>query len=291
MVGLSLTRLLKDAGYQVVHLSRSRNSKGRVKVYLWDHKREYIEDGAMDNCSYLIHLAGAGIADERWSFKRKKVLISSRVDSSEFLCNYVKKHNVPLKSYITSSGINLYDNNSDKIHTEESEGTDEFLSKLVVHWEKASRLLDDYCNVAQVRTSAVLDKDSGALAKIAGVVKIHCGAPLGTGKQWMPWIHHEDLSRMYLHIIQNDLTGAYNAVADEHVNNEQFTRTLANVLDKKMFLPKVPELFLRAAYGEMADAVLKGVRASNEKIRSTGFNLKYPELEKALREIYGKPKA
>jgi len=286
LVGLSLTKLLKEEGYQVVHLSRSKNSKGRVKVYLWDYAKKFIEKGALDNCSHLIHLAGAGIADERWNFKRKKVLIASRVDSSAFLCEYVKENNIPLKSYITSSGINLYDNETDDIHTEESPGTEEFLSKLVVHWEKASFALNDYCNVAQVRTSAVLEKNGGALAKIAGVVKIHFGSPIGNGKQWMPWIHHNDLSRMYLHIMRKGLSGPYNASASQHVNNAEFTKTLAQILDKKMFLPKVPGSVIQSMYGELSDAVLKGVRASNDKIKKTGFEFEHDNLEAALKEIY-----
>ncbi|MFT7611153.1 MAG: hypothetical protein ACI9J3_000095 [Parvicellaceae bacterium] len=288
LVGLSLTKLLKEKGYQVVHLSRSKNSKGRVKVYLWDYTKKFIEKGALDNCSFLIHLAGAGIADERWNFKRKKVLIASRVDSSAFLCDYVRENNVPLKSYITSSGINLYDNESEEIHTEESPATDEFLSKLVVHWEKASFALNDYCNVSQVRTSAVLEKHGGALGKIASVVKIHFGAPLGNGKQWMPWIHHQDLSRLYLHIMQNGLTGPYNAVASEHVSNADFTKSLAEILGKKMILPRVPGAVIQSMYGEMSDAVLKGVRASNEKIKETGFSFDYDHVEPALREIFNK---
>ena len=288
LVGLSLTKHLVGKGYKVVHLSRSRNSKGRVKVYLWDYTKGYIEKGALDNCSHLIHLAGAGIADERWTFKRKKVLIESRVDSSAFLCKYVRENNIPLKSYITSSGINLYDNTTDQIHDETALSTDDFLSKLVVHWEKASFALNDYCNVAQVRTSAVLEKHGGALGKIAGVVKVHFGAPLGSGEQWMPWIHHTDLSRMYEHIIKNGLSGPYNAVASEHITNESFTKKLAHILGKKMFLPKIPTSVMKSMYGEMSDAILKGVRASNDKIKSTGFEFEFDNAEAALREIYGK---
>ncbi|MBL4705638.1 MAG: TIGR01777 family oxidoreductase [Flavobacteriales bacterium] len=288
LVGLSLTKHLVKKGYKVVHLSRTRNSKGKVKVYLWDYTKGYIEKNALDNCSHLIHLAGAGLADERWNFKRKKVLIESRVDSSAFLCKYVREHNIPLKTYITSSGINLYDNTTDRIHDEDSPATEEFLSKLVVHWEKASLALNDYCKVAQVRTSAVLEKNGGALGKIAGVVKVHFGAPLGSGKQWMPWIHHHDLSRFYAHIMENELVGPYNALASEHITNAEFTRLLAKVLGKKMFLPKISASVLQASYGEMSDVILKGVRASNEKIKSTGFKFEFDEVETAFREIYRK---
>jgi len=288
LVGSHLTKLLLAEGFNVVHLSRSKNSRGRVKVFLWDFKKEYIEPGALKDCSYLIHLAGAGIAEERWTFKRKKVLIESRVGSSEFLCRYVKEHKVPLKSFITSSGINLYDNKQDIIHDETSSGTDDFLSKLVYHWEKASVGLAGYCNVAQIRTSVVLDKNGGALHKIASLVKIHLGSPVGSGRQWMPWIHHEDLCRIFLHVIREELSGPYNAVADEHINNAQFTRSIANVLQKKMFLPKIPETMITAAYGEMGNIVLKGVRASNEKIKATGFKFKYRDLSSALQDVFGK---
>ncbi len=288
LVGSHLTKLLLAEGFDVVHLSRSKNSRGQVKVFLWDTKKEYIEPGALTDCSYLIHLAGAGIADERWTFKRKKVLVESRVGSSEFLCRYVKENKVPLKSFITSSGINLYNDKLDIIHDETSPGTEDFLSKLVYHWEKASFGLEDYCNVAQIRTSVVLDKHGGALHKIANLVKIHLGSPVGSGRQWMPWIHHEDLCRIFLHVIREELSGPYNAVADEHVNNAQFTRTIANVLQKKMFLPRIPEAMITAAYGEMGSIVLRGVRASNEKIKDAGFQFKFNELKSALQDVFGK---
>lgn len=289
LVGQHLTRLLLKEGYEVVHISRTKNSLGGVKCFTWDYEKAHLEEGALNKCSHLIHLAGAGIADERWTYKRKLVLIASRVDSSTFLCKYVKEHQIPLKTYITSSGINLYDNQNDILHTEDSPGTEGFLSKLVQFWEKASTELDDYCRVCQVRTSVVLDKRGGALPKMDGFIKMHMGSPVGTGKQWMPWIHHEDLSRMFLHLMQNDLTGPFNAVADEQVNNATFMRTIAKVLKKKMFLPKVPARIIKKMYGSMGDeTILKGVRASNEKIKSTGFSFNYPRLEEALKEVYQK---
>ena len=133
LVGLQLTKKLLKEGFNVVHLSRSKNSKGNVKVFLWDYKKDFIEPGALDNCSYLIHLAGAGIADERWTFKRKKILIESRVDSSAFLCRYVRENKIPLKSYITSSGINYYPTDQIGVQNEESSGNQSFLSQLVFH--------------------------------------------------------------------------------------------------------------------------------------------------------------
>ena len=288
LIGSHLTKFLLAEGYEVVHLSRNKNSKGRVKVYLWDYKKGHIESDALKNCHHLIHLAGAGIAEERWTFKRKKVLIESRVDSSAFLCQYIKENKIPIKTYITSSGINLYSDQNDIVHDESSPAGEEFLSKLVYHWEKASFELNDYCNVAQVRTSVVLDKHGGALKKISDLVKLHLGSPVGSGKQWIPWIHHSDLCGIFLHIIRQELNGPFNAVADQHVNNAQFTRTIAKVLNKKMILPKVPAAMITAAYGEMGSVVLQGVRASNQKIKASGFQFKYENLETALNDIYGK---
>ena len=286
LVGMQLTKLLKKEGFNVVHLSRTKNSKGNVKVFLWDYKKEFIENGALDDCQYLIHLAGAGIADERWTFKRKKILIESRVDSSTFLCKYVRENKIPLKSFITSSGINYYPSNKEVVQDENSAGDDSFLSRLVFHWEKASLALEDYCSVSQIRTSAVLDKHGGALNKIAGIVKLNFGSPIGTGKQWMPWIHHEDLCRIYLHVIKNDLSGPYNAVSDEFVNNADFTKTLAMVLKKRVFVPKVPASIIKSIFGEMSIILLGGVKASNAKIKATGFEFTHTNLQKALAAIY-----
>lgn len=288
LVGKRLTTFLQHHDYEVTHLSRVKNSRANVKVYTWDYKKEAIEEQAL-NCDFVIHLAGAPINKERWTYKRKLELISSRVDSSKFLVEKIKELKAPVKGYITSSGINLYEWNTDQVYTEESHGFDNFISKLVGYWEAAANELSDYCNVASVRTSIVLDKDGGALKKMADITKMNLGSGLGSGKQFMPWIHHKDLCGIYLHILENGLSGPFNAIADEQINSKEFARTLASVLDKKFFMPNVPEPFLRARFGRMAELMLKGVRASNDKIKSKGFEFEYTKLEQALREIYNKP--
>ena len=129
------------------------------------------------------------------------------------------------------------------------------------------------------------------LPKMDGFIKLNMGSAIGTGEQWVPWIHHEDLSRIFAHVIKNRLSGPFNAIADEQVKNASFMKTIAKVLRKKVFFPKVPAGVIVTLYGRMGRAtILKGVRASNAKIKSTGFEFKFTELEDALREIYGKPK-
>ena len=287
LIGVSLTKLLVKEGYEVTHLTREKNSLCGVRTYLWDTRKKFIEAGALENTSYIIHLAGTNIGGGRWTDERKNSIVKSRTKTAEFLFQKVKEKNIPLKAFISASGISYYGTvTSDNIFNEEDTFGKDFAAQCVVEWEKSVDRFSEICRVVKLRTGIVLDKNGGALQKMFAPMQWGIGSALGTGKQWMPWIHIDDICKMYLFVLKNDLSGIFNAVAPEQVTNEQFIRTLAKVTRHRLLMPKVPAFLLRWIFGEMAIIVLEGSRVSGEKIQKQGFIFGYSELNKALVSIY-----
>lgn len=283
-IGKHLTKLLIDEGYEIVHVSRTINSKAGVKTYVWDLKKKYIDPKALENVNYIIHLAGAGIADKPWTYKRKKEIVTSRIDGIPILLDEVKKQNAPLKAFISASGINYYGTKTlEKIYSENDQPGEDYLAQTCVYWENYADRFKDVCRVVKLRTGVVFAKNEGAIKKMSEPFKYGLGAAIGSGKQYMPWIHINDLCRMYLHAIKNsNLNGAYNACAPQHITNKELSYAIATSLNKKLWLPNVPAFMLKLIFGEMADMLLEGSKCSSDKIRSTGFEFNFQNIDKAI---------
>ncbi|MCJ8153958.1 TIGR01777 family oxidoreductase [Chryseobacterium sp. SSA4.19] len=289
LIARELSKQLENE-YTVRFLTRN---KKRENEFVWDISKLYIDDKALDNVSHVIHLAGANISEKRWTDERKKELISSRVDSAQLILKTLQKNNRTLKSFISASGINYYGTETtEKIFTEKDSPGNDFLSEVVILWEKAA---DEFKQkhvaerVIKLRTAVVLSEKDGALKKMLPTIKMGIGSPLGSGKQYMPWIHIKDICSMYEFAIKNsDIDGAFNAVAPEHTTNKILTEKIAEVLKKPLFMPNVPAFILKLLFGELSVAVLEGSRASSEKIRQTGFRFEFPELKEALKDLLKK---
>lgn len=289
LIGTALTEILLKNDYQVSYLGRGRISKKSVKSYIWNINDGFIEDGAVESANIVIHLAGAGVADKRWTNSRKKEILQSRVQSTRLLFSKLASTNNPCETVISSSAIGIYgiDTGSTWV-SEESPAGEGFLAEVTKQWEEQIARFDELkLRVVTLRTGLVLSKKGGALPKIASTVKWYAGAVIGSGRQYMSWIHIEDLCRIMLAAIENgSIGGVYNAVAPTPVTNREFTKTLAQVLNKPILMPAVPGFALKIALGEMAGVVLGGNRVSAEKVLSAGYKFKYPELPSALEEIY-----
>ena len=246
LIGKYLCNLLKSKGHKVSILSRNETSND--SDFYWDISNNFIDSKAITSAEYIIHLAGAGIADKRWTSARKKNLIDSRVHSTNLLFNKVKVLNPDLKAFISASGIGYYGAiTSKKIYSETDNPGNDFLSEICVLWEKAA-LQFNSINIRTVvfRTGVVFSKEGGALEKIIKPIKFNVGAALGTGKQYMPWIAMEDLCYMYVSAIENsEFNGIYNAVAPDHVTNKELTKSIAKTLKKTLWLPNIPSFFLK----------------------------------------------
>lgn len=288
LVGSHLTGLLMQQGYQVSYLSRQTEAIPGVKVFQWNIEENYIDKEAIKQADYIIHLAGAGVADKRWNKSRKQEILESRTRSAQLL--YQTLQNVPhqVKAVLSASAIGYYGyDTGDQWVDETSQAGDDFLADVVKAWETSVQKI---CNlgirVVVFRIGIVLSEKGGALAKMLQTIKIGAGAPLGTGKQYFSWIHIADVCRAFIHALENEkMQGIYNAVSGHPVTNEDLTKAVADTLGKPLVLLNVPAFALKIALGEMAAAVLGGNRVLNRKIVASGFTYLFPDLDKTLKDL------
>lgn len=290
LIGKRLSQLLINEGFEVCHLSRGKNPDALYPTYTWDLAKGIIEEAALQSSHHIVHLAGAGIADKSWTPQRKKEIRDSRVKSGELIAELLSQNPYQIKSFIAASGISIYGIDTGDIHLGEDSPIqgDHFLTEVSVAWEAASQLVQTKAGIRTVllRTGIVLSPDGGALPKLIQPIKMGAGAALASGKQFMSWIHLDDLCAMYIHAIKNSaLQGAYNAVGPKPVSNTEMTKVAARVLKMPLILPNVPTFALRLMLGQLADLVIGGNWVSSEKIVQTGFKFQYPELEPALKDL------
>ena len=290
-IGQRLARALGSQGHEVGLLSRSDGRHAEFKTYLWDPDRNELEAEALEGCDYIIHLAGAGIADKAWTTSRKKEIIDSRVKSTDLLFNKVREMGTPLKAFVAASAVGYYGQvTSDRIFVEKNKAANDFVGKTCFLWEQASEQFEELgIRTVRLRIGVVLMADSGALAKMAKPARMGLGAVLGSGRQYLPWIHWKDLVGLFMKAMtDSSMKGPYNAVAPSFVTNAEFTHSLGKVLGKPVWLPKAPGFVLKAILGERASLLLQGSRVSSEKALASGFEFEFPELEPALEDLLGR---
>ena len=291
LIGKHLTKLLLEKGYHVSFLSRNTEEIEGVKVYKWDVKEGYIEPGALADIDYLIHLAGAGVADERWSEERKKLIVESRTRTIELIAKKLNETGTRPKAFVSASGSSYYgEDTGNRHHIEETPPGNDFLSGVTVAWEKAADSIAALgIRTVKLRTGIVLTKEGGALQKMAQPARFGFGATLGSGNQWVSWIHVDDICRMYLEAMENESwVGPYNAVTANPVTNEELTKHICKVLNRPQWLPNVPSFALRMVFGEMANVVLGSNYVVNWRIaKETDFKYEFPKLGMALEQILG----
>lgn len=288
-MGRHLTKALLAKGYTVSHLSRKAGDNPQVKTFVWDINKGIIDEHCIDGVDTIVHLAGSGIAEKRWTDARKKDLIDSRVKSIELVYDLLKRRQHQVTSVVSASGIGYYSNRGDELMHETSTPTSDFISQCCVVWEAAVDEGEKLgLRILKFRTGVVLDKDGGALPTLAKPIKLFVGSPIGTGKQWIPWIHRGDVVDMYLLGIENkNLSGVYNMVAPNPVTNKQLTQAVAKQLHKPLWTPNVPGFALKILLGEMSSIVLGSTKVSAQKIEEAGFKFKFADIDAALNEIYG----
>lgn len=287
-VGKQLCEFLTDQNFEVSILSRRKNENARYKTYLWDYKHSLIDKKAFENCDYIIHLAGAGIADSRWTSARKREILNSRIETTTLLYKALSTINHTVKAIISASAVGYYgQTNTDKILSEDDPPGSDFVAEICKKWEDESRKFENIgIRTVQLRIGIVLMKNGGALEKMTQPFKYHVGAVLASGKQIIPWIHVEDLIRIFFQGIQSsEMKGPYNACSPHPVDNSSFSRLLAKIMKKPIWLPNIPGLLLKLILGKRAVLVTSGSKVSAEKIIDTGFKFNFPELEPALRDL------
>ncbi len=289
LVGKHLTMLLLNRGYTVSHLSRKENNTPKVKTFLWDVQKGTIDQSCIDGVDMIVHLAGAGVADKRWTDERKQEIVNSRTRSISLVYALLKQYPNQVKKIISASATGYYSDRGEELMTEESSPAGDFLGKCCIDWEQA---VDEGealgLEILKFRTGVVLTDEGGALKQLALPVKFGFGAALGSGKQWIPWIHLQDTIDLYLFGIENQITGVYNMVAPNPVTNRKLTVVIAKQLHRPLWLPDIPAFTLKLFMGEMSTVVLGSTKVSAEKTEQAGFQFKYPTAAAAIREIYAR---
>jgi len=288
LVGKHLSEKLKEKDYSVVLLSRKKNVETEISTYSWDLDKEEIQTGALESVDYIIHLAGANIGEKRWTAKRKKQIIDSRIKSSGLIYDKIKHKEIKPKAFISASAIGYYGAiTAEKVFYETDLPASDFLGETCRLWEQsADKFKNSDTRVVKIRTGVVLAEQGGALSKMIVPVKLGFGSAIGSGKQYMPWIHIDDLCNIYIKAIEDiQMSGAYNAVAPQHTTNVEFTRALASILKKPFWFPAIPAFMLKMIFGEMAEMLLRGSRVSSEKIIKAGYKFKFANLQAALTDL------
>jgi uncharacterized protein (TIGR01777 family) len=290
LVGSQLTEMLLQKGYQVVHVGRTKRAGIPHKTgasFVWDVNRQEFDTEAVNGVDVIINLAGAGVADKRWTDSRKSELLESRTKSLALLYKTLSTTNHQVTAVISASAIGYYGFMGDEVFTEDSKPGTDFLATLTKQWEaEADKLASLNIRTVKLRIGIVLSDKGGALIEMAKPVRMFVGSPLGSGKQNLSWIHIEDLCAMFLKAATDEtLRGAYNAVSGDWVTNKEMTLAIGKVLNRPVWLPNVPAFVLKVMLGEMANIVLQGSKVSADKVKQTGFNFTYTKLDDALQSL------
>ena len=277
LVGQLLTSKLSAKKYTVRILTRTPKN---ANEFAWDISKNYIDENAFKDLDYIIHLAGAGIADKKWTKKRKQEIIDSRTNSTALLLQKIIELKVSLHSFISASAIGYYGAiTTQKTFTEIDKPANDFLGNVCQLWEQSAlEFQKNGIQTAILRIGIVLSKNGGALEKM----KTPIISPIANGKQFLPWIHIEDLTDMFIFVLEKNLTGIFNAVAPETQTSFSFSKLLAKKT-KRLFLPfGVPSFLMQLFFGEMAIILTTGSKVSSEKIKNLGFEFSHKELKTSL---------
>lgn len=288
LIGNHLSHYLVQNGYRVIHLSRKKNEQSVFRVYEWDPLNEKIDMEAIESADVIINLAGAGIADKRWTASRKRLLIESRVKSNLLLKSAIEKASRKPEVFIGLAAIGYYGDTGETLLTEESpSGSSGFMAEICRAWEKAIwEVADAGPRTVCLRTGIVLSTKGGALEKMMLPVKFFIGGYFADGRQWYSWIHLEDLCRLIQFCMESpEIQGVYNAVAPRPERNKDFIKKIAKAMHKPALMVAGPTFAMRLALGEMADTILHSNRVSAEKIQSAGFHFRFDELATAVTDL------
>lgn len=290
LIGNYLCRRLLYEGYRVACLTRGNHVVDGVETFRWDVSKPEVNGELLTGIDYIVHLAGANIGEGRWSVSRKKTIVDSRILPANVLFRKLQLYKVPLKAFISASATGYYGMViSDRIFEESDSHAEDFLGETCYSWENAAdRFQEAGIRTVKIRTGVVFTPKGGALARLGLPVKLGIGSPLGSGRQYVPWIHIDDLCGIYLKALEdNSMEGPYNAVAPEHITNRQLIKAIAGVLHKPLWFPPVPAFTLHLLFGEKASMLLTGSRVSCSKIVHSGYNFKYPAVKGALDNLLG----
>lgn len=290
LIGQELVRAALSHGHTVHYLTTSKDkivNQESYQGFYWSPQQGIIDENCMYGVDAIIHLAGASIS-KRWTSSYKQELIESRIVTADLLYNVVKKSTHQVKHFISASGTASYPEGNTMVYDETTkELEDSFLSQVVQKWEASSNRFESLgIPVSLIRTGLVLSNTGGALPQMIKPVQWGVGAVMGSGKQMISWIHIKDLIAIYIFVLDHHLGGVFNAVAPNPVNNRDFTKVMARVVHKPLFLPAVPQFLMQLILGEMSYLLFSSKNLSAHKIIGAGYCFQFSEVEVAIANLY-----
>jgi uncharacterized protein (TIGR01777 family) len=289
-VGQRVVKQLTDGGDQVVVLTRNiakgaLNFGNKCQYFMWSDTATLPPKEAFDGVDAVINLMGEGIADKRWDESQKKKIYDSRIVATSNLIEVIKGLSKKPSAFISASAVGIYGNRGDEEINESSSTADDFLARICKDWEQAaSKAKDLGLRTAIIRIGVVIGKDGGALKKMLPIFKLGAGGPVGSGKQYMSWIHVDDIAGMFVRTAKDaSLEGIFNGTSPYPAKSKDFARELGKVLHRPAFAP-APALALKLVFGEMSQVLLDGQKVLPVKFKENKFSYRYPTLEMALTE-------
>src|SRR5258706_5651626 len=285
LIGSRLTQLLVAKGHLVAQLTRF--GKAGPAAFQWDPAKGAMDEKALGQVDTIVHLGGGNIAGRRWTASRKEEILNSRIESTTLLFQALRNNAHAVQTFVSASAIGYYGfGEDDKIFMEEDKPGNDFLAQVTRRWEnEVDKIGNLGLRVAKLRIGIVLSNEGGALQEMIKPIKWGLGSPIGSGQQFLSWIHLDDLCKMFMTAVENErINGAFNAAAG-WCTNAEMTKAIARVMHKPLWLPSVPAIALHVILGEMADIVLKGSKVSSEKIKRTGFRYQFDNLNDALTNL------
>ncbi|MBT8266326.1 MAG: TIGR01777 family oxidoreductase [Bacteroidia bacterium] len=289
LIGQQLVKELRRKNYAINYLTTREvrpNDDPNYQGFHWNPELGEINVECFKDVSYIINLAGAPIA-QRWTASNKKIIMDSRTNSVRLLYDSIKQNGLKIEHFISASAIGYYPYSETRLYDEEYTSTmDSFIVNVVREWEaSADNFKQLNIPVAKIRIGMVLSDKGGVLSQLVKPIKSYVGAVLGSGNQWQSWIHIEDLAGIFIYLLEHHKDGVYNGVAPNPVTHKAMTKEIARILNKPLWLPKVPTGFLRLVLGKMHVLVTKGQRVNSKKIESIGYEFKYFQLRNALENL------
>lgn len=282
MVGKALKLQLTNQGLTVRSLIRNQEKADGIHTFYWNYAKEEMDLNALKDVDYIIHLSGATVS-KRWTFEYKKEIYDSRIMSTDFLFKTIQKEKLRLKKFICVSGSGFYGDTQEQNITETSPSGKDFLAMVCRDWENAAQQFNSIkIPVCILRLGVVMSPNEGFIKTVSAPIKWFVGADLGTGQQMIPWIGLLDLCRLFLHVIDKNLVGIYNAASSHPMTLEAIDKAIAKHYHRPLWLPNIPAWLLKKVLGEMSLIVLGSCATSNAKIKNTGFEFLAESFEKTL---------
>ena len=286
LIGSALVSHLRGEGHEVIEMHRGGRGDARA---MWNPEEGWVRESALQGIDAVVNLGGASIGEGRWTPARKEVLRRSRIDSTRVLVEQLREQGIRPSVWVQGSGVDVYGGRGEERLDESSSAGDSFLAQLVIDWEREAQRAEELgARVVFARTSFVIDRDAPAFKKLIMPIKFGVGGPLGSGRQWFPWIHLEDEVRALAFLLTADLAGPVNLAAPETVTNAGITKVLGSTLKRPTLFP-APGFALKLLLGEMAQVLLlDSKRVVPQALAQAGFEWQYPMVASAVREATGK---